>query len=410
MAPIFQQRHDYRAEKKIDDNVYVVSRLSDNEQFLGTKWDASTVDPAFTGLLERGTKGALGSLLNHPNLINYTDTVADNVVCGRGTATAVSAQRMLLWDFCEAGTLQNLFRHHQVVPRTASPDSQVVTQYLPEGLCWHVLLSVMSALSWLHEGHRDDSSIEGPNGRRRARDWFSDPDWLPILHRNIQPEYIFFKHPKGTESYGLCKLGNYSACAVSGHVNSNFSGQVISSTRGDERLDTLRENLWEDMSTIEADKRPYTKATELYQLARIVYKMMSTRDVPDPEDDQQPAFNVQAEMDTLTAYSAGLRSMVSFFLGNHRGLCARAEDLTSTLYIQARSLYLQWKRDTPDGKLHRDLLDDGWRRQFNEDERIRADEELLASQGQLSSHRWTMDNLNPQPRQAVPPVPTPPPS
>lgn len=252
MAPITQERHGYRVQKKIDDNVYVVGRGSDNEQFLGTKWDASTVDPAFTDLLERGTKGALGSLLNHPNLINYTDTVADHVLCGRGTATAVSAQRMLLWDFCEAGTLQNLFRHHQVVPKTASADSQVVTHYLPEGLCWHVLLSVMRALSWLHEGHRDDSSLEASSGRRRQHDWFSDPDWLPILHRNIQPEYIFFKHPKGTESYGLCKLGNYSSCAVSGHVNGSFVGQVVSATRGDESQETLRANLHEDMSTIDA--------------------------------------------------------------------------------------------------------------------------------------------------------------
>lgn len=255
MAPVTQERHGYRIQKKIDDNVYVVNRESDNEQFLGTKWDASTVSQAFSDLLERGTKGALGSLLNHPNLINYTDTVADNVVCGRGTATAVSAQRMLLWDFCEAGTLQNLFKHHPVLPKMAGPNSQVVTHFLPEGLCWHVLLSVMRALSWLHEGHRDDSSIAGPNGRRKQHDWFSDPDWLPILHRNIRPEHIFFKHPKGTESYGLCKLGNYNSCAVSGHVNSNFVGQVVSATQGDETLATMRANLDEDMSTLDEVSR-----------------------------------------------------------------------------------------------------------------------------------------------------------
>lgn len=137
---------------------------------------------------------------------------------------------------------------------------------------------------------------------------------------------------------------------------------------------------------------------------------MSTRDVPDPEDDQQPAFDLQADIGTLTSYSVGLRSMVTLLLGNHRGICSRTEDLTSTLYTQARSLYLQWKRDTADGRLHRDLLDDGWQRQANDDERIRADEHLLASQGQLSSHRWTMNNLNPQPRQPVHAVPTPPPA
>lgn len=252
MAPITQKRHGYRIEKKLDGDIYVVRRESDNEHFLGNKWDASTVDPAFNDLLERGTKGALGSLLNHPNLINYNDTVADNVVCGRGTTTpTVSAQRMMLWDFCDAGTLQNLLKQHPVVPKTAAPDSQVVTQFLPEGLCWHVLLSVLRALSWLHEGHRDDTRIEAPSGKRRQHDWFSDPDWLPILHRDIRPDNIFFQHPKGTETYGLCKLGNYSQCAVSGHVNSNFVGQVVSSTRGDESLNTVRAHLYaQDMSTI----------------------------------------------------------------------------------------------------------------------------------------------------------------
>lgn len=256
MAPIAQERHGYRIQKKLDDNVYVVSRESDNEQFLGTKWDASTVDPAFNDLLERGTKGAVGSLLNHPNLINYTDTVADNVVSGRGTAAAVSAQRMVLWDFCDAGTLQNLFQKQPVVPKTAGPDSQVVTQFMPEGLCWHVLLSVLRALSWFHEGHRDDTRIEAPGGRRRQRDWFSDPDWLPILHRDIRPANIFFQHPKGTETYGLCKLGGYCLCAVSGHTNSNFVGQVVSATRGDESLNTMRTHLYApDMSAIDVVSR-----------------------------------------------------------------------------------------------------------------------------------------------------------
>lgn len=262
MAPITQERHGYRIQKKIDDTIYVVSRESDNEQFLGTKWDSSTVDQAFSDLLERGTKGALGSLLNHPNLINYTDTVADNVVCGRGTATAVSAQRMVLWDFCDAGTLQNLFNQHPVLPKTAGPDSQVVTHFLPEGLCWHVLLSVLRALSWLHEGHRDDTEIAGPDGRRRHKDWFSDPDWLPILHRNIRPEHIFFKHPKGTETYGLCKLGNYSGCYVSGHVNSNFVGQVVSATRGDGTLSQMRANLYEDIADID----PVSQAGQVQQV------------------------------------------------------------------------------------------------------------------------------------------------
>jgi hypothetical protein len=139
---------------------------------------------------------------------------------------------------------------------------------------------------------------------------------------------------------------------------------------------------------------------------------MSTREVPDPEDPEdasQQAFDPQSDIDPLL-YSEGLRSTVRWLLSSHRGQCVRPEDLTSSVYFEARKVYLRWKESTPDGKLHRDLLDDGWRRQFNEDERIRADQELLASQGQLSSHRWTMQSLDPQPREPVPPVATPPPS
>lgn len=137
--------------------------------------------------------------------------------------------------------------------------------------------------------------------------------------------------------------------------------------------------------------------------------MMSTREVPDPEDYSQPAFDPQSDISSLL-YSDGLKSMVRWLLSSYRGTCVRPEDLTSSVYFEARRVYLRWKESTGDGKLHRDLLDDGWQRQVNDDERIRADQELLASQDQLSSHRWTMQNLNPQPREAVPPVATPPPS
>ncbi|KAI3396174.1 hypothetical protein diail_377 [Diaporthe ilicicola] len=407
MAPLTQLRHDYNIQKRLDDNVYIVRRRSDHVQFLGSRWDGSTVSPAFSGLLDRGAKGALSSLLNHPNLINYTESVADNVLCGRGTGTAVSSQRMLLWDFCDAGTLQNLLSAHPVTARTASPDSQEVVQFLPEGLCWHVLTSVLKSLSWLHEGHRDDVRLVCPSGRREFDDWLSDPDWLPVLHRDIRADNIFFQHPRGIETYGLCKLGNYGSCAVSNHVNDHFVGQVVSATRGDESLDTMRANMASnDMLSIEADKRPYTKATELFQLGRIVYEMMSTKKVPDPEGADAAAFDRQRDIDVLTGYSTNLRDTVRLLLASYRGPCNSNAETTGAMYSRARLAYTQWKSDTPDGKLHRDLVDDGWQRQVNDDERIRADEEMLARQGQRGTHHWTDASLLPQSRIAVPAVPT----
>lgn len=164
---------------------------------------------------------------------------------------------------------------------------------------------------------------------------------------------------------------------------------------------------WADQGGGEQYQRPYTKATELFQLGRIVYEMMSTRRVPDPEDNTEAPFDPQGDIGPLL-YSDDLKNTVRRLLRSLRGTCNGPDDLTSVVYSGARAAYLEWKKNTPDGKLHRDLVDDGWQRQVNADERIRADEELLASQRQLSSHRWTVENLEPQPRQAVPPVQPPP--
>lgn len=134
--------------------------------------------------------------------------------------------------------------------------------------------------------------------------------------------------------------------------------------------------------------------------------MMSTRKVPDPEDQGAPSFCPQGNINPLL-YSDGLKNTVRRLLSSYRGPCNSADDLTSTVYVGARWAYLGWKKSTEDGKLHQDLVDDGWRRQFNADERIRQDTELLVRQGQLSSHRWTLEQLEPQRREAVPAVPPP---
>lgn len=138
---------------------------------------------------------------------------------------------------------------------------------------------------------------------------------------------------------------------------------------------------------------------------------MSRRQLPFPEPDAEGneprAFDPQGEINPLL-YSDCLKNTVRRLLSSFRGPCNSADDLTSAVYIGARGAYLGWKSGTEDGKLHRDLVDDGWRRQVNADERIRRDEELLAKQGQLSSHRWTAENLEPQPREAVPAVHPPP--
>lgn len=238
------RQHDYNIIKRITDSCYVVQRKSDGTQLLGHPWDIHRTDPGFSALMDRGAKYAVGNVLNHPNLINHIDTQVDFAF--RGTTTQVASfQNMLLWDFCDAGTLEALFHEPPVKP-TKNTFSDTIGHFLPEGLCWHVVLSILKALAWLHEGYREEDYIvwrADGTAERATRSRTLDPDWMPILHRDIKPKNIFFQHPRGTETYGLCKLGNFQNCFVSGHVNNRSGGQVVSIARGDERLENLRKTM-----------------------------------------------------------------------------------------------------------------------------------------------------------------------
>lgn len=259
------QQHDYNIIKRITDNVYVVQRKSDGTQLLAQPWDIRQTDPEFSALMERGTKIAVANVLNHPNLINHVETQVDYAF--RGTTTQVASfQNMLLWDFCDAGTLEALFSEPPVRP-TKNTFANTIGHFLPEGLCWHVVLSMLKALAWLHEGYREEDYIEWTaDGRaeRATRSRTLDPDWMPILHRGIKPSNIFFQHPRGTETYGLCKLGNFKDCFVSGHVNNRSGGQVVSVNDGDAKLEDLRKTMAvEHIYTVPKVSRRCSLAAEL---------------------------------------------------------------------------------------------------------------------------------------------------
>lgn len=112
---------------------------------------------------------------------------------------------------------------------TQGKPSQVVKRgaggFLPESLVWHVAIGVLRALMFLHEGKRDVISVEkdAATGQfKRVRTVKgppeTEPDWLPILHRDIRAENIYLQHPRGIETYGQVKLGGFEQCYVSGSV------------------------------------------------------------------------------------------------------------------------------------------------------------------------------------------------
>ncbi|KAK5626241.1 hypothetical protein RRF57_001956 [Xylaria bambusicola] len=171
-------------------------------------------------------------VLNHPNLVSLVDSFAIDF---SPAGSYSSKQWFLVWDYCDAGNLGNLFVPPQPRPqdRPSSPSSkkrdgdgdtemkdippatevqEEPKMFLPESFCWHILTSVLRALAWLHDGVRD-VVVRGKIWERIGEDL----DWSPMLHRNITPQNIFLGHPRRRESYGPVKLGNYGRLFVSGH-------------------------------------------------------------------------------------------------------------------------------------------------------------------------------------------------
>ncbi|MBE3050233.1 protein kinase family protein, partial [Candidatus Bathyarchaeota archaeon] len=156
-------------------------------------------------LAEHGIDRALAQLLNHDNILSLAGVIAEKTTSSYGEAVS---QVWLVWDYPDAGTLSQLFHDRRLA---ATYNGK---RYMPESLCWHVLRSVLAALVYLHEGSRLIEEDDPAEGSMRT----VDDDWHPVLHGAVKAENIFFQHPRGTEEYGVCRLGNFSEAFVSGKV------------------------------------------------------------------------------------------------------------------------------------------------------------------------------------------------
>jgi hypothetical protein len=78
-----------------------------------------------------------------------------------------------------------------------------------------------------------------------VREWVSvNTDWFPILHRCIEPRNVWLQHPRGNETYGQCKLGDYSHAAVTCHiVDGQFNPDTVRSDSNGMAL-TTKEGIW----------------------------------------------------------------------------------------------------------------------------------------------------------------------
>lgn len=211
--------------KKVQGNIWLARRIAqhsgyaDGEEFIARKvddfdeyYDAGKYSMSFTTKKQRQIKGLMDLLydcnfgrnishiFNHENIISLAGYLRQQPFHSQVEAT----EDYLVWDICDAGTLEILFadRHSEREPNC----------FLPESLCWHVLMSILRALVWLHDGYRQE--VNWASGERQ---WVqTDAEWMPILHRGINAQTVFFQHPRGEETYGVCKLGKFGKAFVSG--------------------------------------------------------------------------------------------------------------------------------------------------------------------------------------------------
>lgn len=246
-----------------DSKTWLVRRKTDGQLFLGYPWEPSA---PFAELLEQGAGQAVAALLNHANLVNIINNLPARVF--RGSQDQV--EYFSVWEFCDAGSLGGLMRATAGaagVPRQAVTADGRARRFLPESLVWHVATSMLKALAWLHEGYREEPCIawEGDEPVMETRGWRAETgpdgsvgeDWMPILHRDVRADNIFFQHPRGSETYGCCKLGNFSRAFVSGHVHNRSGGQVVcGSSEALVRLDKLRQHMAvQDIYTVDKVSR-----------------------------------------------------------------------------------------------------------------------------------------------------------
>ncbi len=402
---------EFTVVRQLSADTFMVRRKSDGEPLLGRTFDVAKWPDAapLHSLMTRGAGEAAFNVMNHENLVSVAAVLMRFPFDGSG----VEASDLLLVDYCDAGTLMTLLDR--------PPVQHTATGFLPESLCWHVARSLLRALAFLHDGYRCDSYTAPRSGARRFHEWVADRDWMPILHRNIRPENIFFQQPRGRETYGLCKLGNFSECFVSGHVNWMSGGAVVSAPDKDCGLETMRarmavENVYElpkvwtsrfSRSEVLYSEllmkwgrtqydRPYTRGSELFALGALLYRMMTSRICPHPEECNllpcqcrhmdpsaepcphacHPPINLENPLPQCTDYTDGLHDLIKELLVLNRSDAVSAVELLAS----AEEAFQTWRETTLDGGLYVDLEDDLKKREANLRKKMDAE---ACGQGQL---------------------------
>ncbi|KAI1337010.1 hypothetical protein F5Y15DRAFT_418324 [Xylariaceae sp. FL0016] len=305
---------DYEFVKQVKPRVWKVYRKSDRVNFLAQDLTQDFFRDA-GGAGEVATSGLadlyafdmvepLKLILNHPNLVSLRDAMTmDFSTTGSFTREHV----FFIWDYCDAGLLSNLLfppsSNTQETETTSEDGSEVELEdptFLPESFVWHVLCSVLQALAWMHDGVKEYMAEGEKLPLELSESAFSDilndiqslpfmptdPDWSPILHRNITPENIFLSYPRRDEWYGPCKLGNFTKAWISGHVQHPSSEglgteecEVITPDPDSPRplpglAELIRDHQMKGALYPRQRNQPYTMVSEYRALGEVTQAMM----------------------------------------------------------------------------------------------------------------------------------------
>ncbi|KAK4201559.1 hypothetical protein QBC40DRAFT_264123 [Triangularia verruculosa] len=445
---------DYQLIKPLGNDRFLIRRKSDGLPLLGHSWREyyQPSESPVHELVKRGAGAAAAAILNHENLVSLRGEVANFLPADlpdqRGNSEKyLVKQVLLLWDFCDGGSLESFLEQSE--SELGPLAMRAKGEFMPESFCWHVLTSLLRALQWLHEGVRETYGVveldreqygpgyvDHPGQRGRAgrvrvvnkpslpvdekeagwkRDR-KDEDWMPILHRDIRPSKIFLQHPRGTETYGQVKLGDFRYCAVSGTVVSGGEWKaeevpVVAPERIQElgrykekdggaelnALGSLRKRLvtwWKDAPATDKAERPYTAGNDLFAVGAILYHMMKGRKMVNPEEcpvcecvhlfegeeDDEAAKKTPGCSDGCprpdtdvrrcfnnTNYTPGLKNAVGALLKMNREVSWTASEAMTAAWKG----YETWTRTTEDGQVYRDIYEDILLRRQNE-ERIKG--------------------------------------
>lgn len=174
---------------------------------------------------------AVSRIFNHKNIVFIAGSIqADSGEAAASTRADLEPTGYMVWDHCDHADLCA-----RLEAARDSPDKTI-----KESLCWHVLTSLLEAITYLHDEKR---LVEEGEQRRWKADTLT---WTPILHGKIAPHNVRFQQKRQGEEHDRCKLADLRwAVALNHTILYGGEADELDEDGGDaaSRLERLRETL-----------------------------------------------------------------------------------------------------------------------------------------------------------------------